>query len=130
MSLIDKIELGRAYSSVTSSTCFTLENLRMYAEEVDRRRERAEEGWREAEAEKTRIQEERRKEKQVAEEEKAKVMKEKEQTEEKLRVLESTCKGKCLHVPSPGSHNVLTSSSSRTHGGAPQCGPGVHWSSS
>ena len=128
--MIDKIELGRAYSSVTSSTCFTLENLRLYAEEVDRRRERAEEGWREAEAEKNRIQEEREKEKQVAEEEKAKVVKEKKETEEKLRVLESTCKGKRSLVPSPESHNVLTSSPSRLHGGAPQCGPGVHRRSS
>ena len=87
MSLIDKIELGRAYSSGTSSTCFTLDNLRMYAEEADRNRERAEE-------EKTRIQEEREKEKQEAEEEKAQAVKERDDAEEKLRVLESTCKGK------------------------------------
>ena len=128
--MIDKIELGRAYSSVTSSTCFTLENLRLYAEEVDRRRERAEDGWRVAEVEKARIQEEREKEKLVAEEEKEKVVKEKKETEEKLRVLESTCKGKRSLVPSPESHNVLTSPSSRPHGGAPECGPGVHRRSS
>ena len=68
---------------------FTLENLREYVEEVDRRRERAEEGWRVA-------------------------VKEREETEEKLRILESTCKGKCFLVPSPGSHSVLTSSPSKT----------------
>ena len=116
LSLVDKIEVGRAYSSVTSSTCFTLENLRMYAADADTRRKLAEEGWRTAEAERTRIQEEREKEKQEAEEEKAQAVKERDDAEEKLRSLESTCKGKCLHVPALGSVASFPSEHTRMNG--------------
>ena len=79
LSLIDKIELGRAYSSVIKGDCFTMENLRLYSEEVDRRRVQAERGWRGAELEKVRA------------------VKEEEDTEKKLGILQSTCTGEWRH---------------------------------
>ena len=56
-----------------------MENLRLYSEEVDRRRVQAERGWRGAEIEKVRA------------------VKEEKDTEKKLGILQSTCRGQWRH---------------------------------